>query len=295
MEQQVELPPAYYSLLYRQLSESVEFRQILEDRLLEIGETLDFLDELADLYDNAFSGPFVVLAPAHAIFASWIMAPLRSLGSSDNFQSELNRQVHAAFPQEVLQSNGNRPYILAWVLCAVQGKLQNDLPLTFPIEFTDPSVHAAYRGLSEHLSLVLANESGRSELMMNSILWRVSGILEGMVASLTNERYSPKQSYSALEKSNNQVLGPMRLTGWQTYNEVGDYRNVLTHMSGQDNVTFLQASEKGRQEESLQDYVSLARMIARFVAAETNTILLSIPLPGEAAWDNLRWDVSFEA
>lgn len=293
----VKLSPVVYQFLYQLLAEDKTFAHILEGRLMEIHETPEFLTFLADTYEKAYLGTYNPLPAAHAVFASWLMAPFRELGSSDDLQSALNTKIQtylACNPIDSSKCNPDyfRPYILAWVLCGVHGHHSRDLPLSFPIVFEDPNVHAAYEGLSEHLALVLSQIDGRSELMMNSILWRVSGLLEGIVASRTNQKLSPKECFTELERTNNRVLSPLRLTGWQSYNDVGDYRNVLTHMSQQDKVTFLDASNKGKQPESVSDFVNLARMIARFVAAETNTLLLEIPLPGEAVWKNLVWDVN---
>lgn len=296
MDLAVKLSPVVYQFLYQLLAEDQDFAPILEDRLMEINEPPEFLKYLAQTYGKAYLGAYKPLPASHAVFASWLMAPLRELGSSDDLQSNLNNKIQSYLADNPIDSSkcnpdSFRPFILAWVVCGVQGHHSRDLPLSFPMDFKDPNVHAAYVGLSEHLALILSQTEGRSELMMNSILWRVSGLLEGIVASRTNQKLSPKECFTELERTNNRVLSPLRLTGWQSYDDVGDYRNVLTHMSQQDKVTFLDASNKGRQRESVSDFVNLARMIARFIAAEINALLLEIQLPGEADWNNLVWDV----
>jgi hypothetical protein len=177
------LPAAAYTALYELLADKA-YRRMVDPRLELLGEELDVLDELRELYAARHSwavanGEFALdglLDDQHAQFASWLLA--LGTGDSTSFSEALTSKSNSL----VAGSDVNRPIVQGWVLgCVHPRSFDRALPIVFCDDVGDRDVRLAYQGLVEHLAARPMDEAQWSEMDFTSIIIRCAGLTEGVL------------------------------------------------------------------------------------------------------------------
>lgn len=194
MELTCELSALTYAEMYRLIAADRPMRERLDYRLSILNRDASWLDEAEQTYrafweweveqahgDVATTG---VVSGRHAELATWLIAPLRSLGPSADFSADLARtvsdSVRQQFPDAGRVPEHFRIGIVAWTVGRVCGELDRTYPL-LPAELPpDEDVSAAYAGLLEHVAALRYSADPWPEMLGSAILWRVAGIAEGL-------------------------------------------------------------------------------------------------------------------
>ncbi|MGO2827983.1 MAG: hypothetical protein ACTIA3_10810 [Corynebacterium casei] len=295
MELDVKLSPLVYESLYSLLVAQEKYQETLSQRLGEIGRETSWLAELAEAYADPVEGVLVSLDSDHAVLASWILSSLRNEGPSTSFNNLLKADLSEKVVLHGIDLNQRtpefNPFVDAWILGKDFGVGASYLPRELPVNLNDEDILSAYRGLMAHTALLLESESNWSELSANSLLWRVSGLVEGLASLGTSEGLTLKQSYDRLVQTHRDVLPKVRLTGWSDFDEVKRYRNVLTHLGSDGELTFKAAASRVNDMSNRDGHINLVRIITQLVCAEIGGLLQQASLPGSAEWDTLKWSL----
>lgn len=237
MELKCELSPLVFAELYQLLLSATGYRDALSERLRQVDADPEWLTTAAELYETKWQAerdtdpPFTVSSD-HAVYASWLIAPLASTGSSLDFGAQLDQSVTTRVLREVqsgtARSDAFRPAVIAWTLGQVLGGVARDIPVV-PAQYpADPDLAAAYDGLVKHAaSLDLAAEPW-PEITGTATIWRAAGLAEalkptadGPAAALNTLMAETKRLMPAL------VHEQLRLH-WIGF---VDRRNALTHVA----------------------------------------------------------------
>lgn len=250
MELACELSPVVFSELYRLLAAETRWADRLDDRLANVGLGHAWLAEAADRYDARWRAEVergqvlndvYSLRDLHAVLASWVLAGLRGMPSSANDLSDLTTDLSGRVLGRVIDDIPGastsllppslRPNVCAWVLCAVHGNVDAELPLALPMSIPDADhVRLGYEGLLEHCAALDHRLQPWPEMVSTSTVWRSFGLAESMRPDQDSQQ---KSVYALLAEVRNFVTTPVysRLsTHWAGDEKLRITRNVLTHV-----------------------------------------------------------------
>lgn len=193
MELRCELSPLVYAVLYQKLAADTNRhrRDLIEERLNDIGWEADWLGEAATAYEAKWqeqikdAASLSGLPTDHAELATWLLAALRSTGPSSDFGSELRAAVNERALHEITPSPAEvpphcRPELAGWTLGMVIGGIDWGLPLILAVPVEDPNVQAAYEGLVEYVLHLEHVAEPWPEMVGSATLWRGSGLAEAL-------------------------------------------------------------------------------------------------------------------
>jgi hypothetical protein len=165
VELKCELSPLVFTVLYRILADGQEYQELLSDRLAEIEQESEWFAEAAERYEKTWQGQLKQaatsndlngLSDTNARLASWIIAALRTTGTSYDLGEKVRKKVteraldEMPDPPAILPSQWC-PEVMGWTLGMVVGSVDQHLPVVPAMLPADPNVSAAYEGLVEHV------------------------------------------------------------------------------------------------------------------------------------------------
>jgi hypothetical protein len=302
-----ELSPLVFSELYRLLAQDRTRSDPLAERLAGIELDHDWLGQVADEYgakwieevslsaadpNYAMSG----LSEEHALLASWILAGLRSTGSSLDLSAELNRNVLTRAIADLPGSPNPaelpatlNPSVTSWILGMVVGRLDRTLPVVPARLPSDPHVAGAYLGLVEHVVHLGDVPAPWSEMLGTSTIWRGTGIAEALTPDIIGQ-----------QKSINALLGEARhyipehllkrlITHFHGF---VDRRDVLSHiLPKKGGITFQQATQTALTWDDIRlTLVAITQFVCQQVATELTESPASRAVRPDT-WDYLRYEI----
>jgi hypothetical protein len=267
-----ELSPLVYAELYRLLLADDAMRQRVEDRLDDARADASWLGEAERLYRRSWESQIESEAfgdirktspadPRDAQLATWLIAPLRALGSSTQFSADLQREVNLAARVRFPEFNDRLPdqyqaSVIAWTLGRVCGELDRSFPVILAEVPDDTHVAAAYEGLLHHVSTLTYGPNPWPEMAGSAVVWRVGGIADGLrPRDPNNLRASLDLLMSALRP----VVPPVLYTELNaSWNDFVEARNGLTHVAPRDGLGFADFAKRMRAAEEVRTYVQAA-------------------------------------
>jgi hypothetical protein len=204
MELRCELSPLVFAELYKILAAESDLADVLEERLRRVELDHEWLLEAAEGYERKWQWFLSYAAslddheslPAdHALLASWVLAGLRSTGSSYELGAQLRTAVTERAFGELDPSPADlpsqwRPVILGWTLGMAVGKereagkpptyIDHELPVAPAYLPLDVNVRAAYWGLVEHVLELAITDPPWPEMLGTATFWRGTGLAEGL-------------------------------------------------------------------------------------------------------------------
>lgn len=272
MELTCELSPLIYAELYRLLLADDAMRQRVEDRLTKAGADASWLGAAERLYRRSWEWQIEYEAvgdirktsptdPRDAQLATWVIAPLRTLGPSTQFSADLQREVNLAARARFPGFNDRLPEqyqasVIAWTLGRVCGELDRSFPVVLAEIPDDTHVAAAYDGLLHHVRTLSDGSDPWPEMAGSAVVWRVGGIADGLRPREPNNlRASLDLLMSALKPVVPPVLHAEFNAGW---NGFVDARNGLTHVAPRDGLGFADFAKRMRTAEKVRTYLQAA-------------------------------------
>lgn len=193
MELTLKLSPLVYAEIYKLLAQQLpndpekptRFSEALEDRLHESGQPLDWLPEAAAAYERRWIeyGPEDTLGKQHGLLAGWVLAGLRTVGHSWNFNHTLNEKITSRAAGHRTRSGllptRFRPRVIAWTLGVAVGEVDVELP-AIPIRYpNDEQIAKAYECFVEFCMLLnTAIKEPWPELVGSATYVRGAGLAE---------------------------------------------------------------------------------------------------------------------
>lgn len=234
MELNCGLSPLVYAELYKFVRSDRDLLRRTNERLAELGREPDWLDLAVERYDAIWNweeqfGDVSNTQPGERLdaeLATWLIAPLRATGPSDDFSKELSsrvrQRVRGRFPSGALPE-WFEVSVIGWTLGRVCGRIDRNTPVVPGDWPTDPDVAAAYRGLLEHVR-DLPEHSPWPEMRGSSIVIRIAGLAEGL--------YPRHNLCATLNKLTNDIVFPRALAarlnvGWEDFVRI---RNGCAHV-----------------------------------------------------------------
>lgn len=301
MELTCNLSPLVFCELYDLLGGLKEHKETVSDRLAEVELDLDWLDEAARRYREAWSedssaaegpGALRALTPEHAVLASWIMAPLATLTPSDEFSANLRFRVQqqflAAFPDATSLPPSVKPVVPAWSLALVAGGLDAEFPAVPSWPPADASVAAAYRGLLNHLLHIEQVSTPWPEMLGTSVLWRSTGLAEGMVPEAPNAPEAVLQVALTLQS----LVRSAVVSGVTRHlSLLVERRNVLSHVAPMPHKpTFVDVHDSADEWSKLRPFVAgLTYFMCSKISEDLTTSASKVVHAGY--WDAIQYEL----
>lgn len=243
-ELRCELSPLVYTELYRLLAADEARRDVLEERLAEIGYDHVWLGTAADAYNEyweawlklAGADSVSSLAPPsdeHALLATWILAGLRTTGDDRELGSALATNVLRRAIAEVPGLTAPLPPVLSpvivgWTLASIIGSPPYDWPIAPAALPDDVNLRLAFIGLTHHVLVLEGMAEPWPEMMQTSTYWRGYGIAEALKPA-TGEG-SP--AIQELLKESRPLLPQYLSTQLNRhFSGFGQRRNALSHVT----------------------------------------------------------------
>ena len=301
------LSPVVFAELYKLLLADTARREILEDRLAEIGYDLEWLDARVADYDAKWELDAPSLEPAnvddfampveHALLATWLLAGLRNTGDSYDLSTTLaaavQQRMGGAAHQLGARPASLSPVVRGWTLGMVAGGIDPTLPVVLAHHPDDPHITTAYKGLVEHVLHLEPVAEPWPELAGAALYVRTGGLAEALRPA------PPPPPHRGLQYSIDLLMGEARpqtpvhiwerlRANWLQW--VGR-RNVLTHVKPSDDgsSTFADCAAQVRTWYQLEATIL---GVTQFVCQEVSLELLD-SVPGglrNDPWEYMQYD-----
>jgi hypothetical protein len=303
----VELSPLVYAELYGRLAADGSRQEALAERLEQIELNGEWLGKASAAYrakwkdevskrqaDPAYE--LIVTSPEHAELASWIMAPLRTSGSSYDLDQELRKAVLdratrelPGQPDPAALLAAFHPSVTCWILGMVVGSFDLTVPVVPAYLPADEHICDAYEGLVRHAEHLGDVAEPWTEMLGTSTIWRGTGICE----ALRPDQGGQAKSITALFAEAKHYLPEHLWKQWFShFRGFVDRRDVLSHVAPKDGgITFAQARATALTSSQVRPTLAaIALFICQTAARElAETMSSNVARPG--VWDALRWDV----
>ncbi|MBM2617887.1 hypothetical protein JIG36_20225 [Actinoplanes sp. LDG1-06] len=293
-----ELSPLVFAELYRMLAGSSAHADLLEERLDEIGQDLSWLTEAADRYEKTWQRDLEFttepLDDAHALLASWLLAPLRAGGSSYDFGVDLRTRVTERVFAEVPQAPSQlpamwKPVVVGWTLGMVVGDIDQNLPVAPAMLPQDPNVRTAYEGLVEHVLHLSKLTPPWPEMMGTSTFWRGTGLAEGMQPEAENGSSAVTQLVVAVRRGLPEHVG--KQIG-RHFTQFAERRNTLSHIANKAGQrSFAEVREDAREWEQIRlTIMGITQFLCSQIAVDlTESASRAVR---EETWEELIWQLA---
>ena len=183
-----ELSPLVLRDLYQLALADRRSMDVVDSRIDAAGKDRGWLEERIEDYDalwrRAIEGQYadaVVVDSTHALFASWLLSPLRRSEPSSDFTTKLVVRLRQSLAAAGLANLRGGPFRVAlhlWVVTCVVGDIDQRVPVITPDSVDDANVWHAYLGLLEHQAHL--DDGPWPEMIGSSILWRIAGLINGL-------------------------------------------------------------------------------------------------------------------
>jgi hypothetical protein len=297
-----ELSPLVFAELYRKLANDDSSAELLEERLVEVGWELSWLDEAAERYEATWQGnlkvaagpgDLVAVGDEHAVLASWMLAALRGTGSSYDFGDELRTSVTTRALAEVPSALPElpsqwKPVVVGWTLGMVVGAVDQNLPVAPAKLPTDDNVRAAYEGLVEHVLHLNDIPSPWPEMIGTSTFWRGTGLAEGMQPEAADGQQAITQLVIEVRRIVPEHMG--RQIG-QHFTQFAERRNTLSHVADKPGKPrFVDVKEQARDWSQIRlTIMGITQFLCSQVAQELTESASRVVREG--TWDDLKWEL----
>lgn len=305
--------PVVFVAIYEALNEYVNEVPFLAARLEEYltgfpsgagwddEEDFGAFSEMLTAYRSLCSEGYAALDldVQHSSLAAWFISCLAHRGkSSRDLQIRVSQQIvgiadEYGISAELRRDSLFQPSIVSWCLSRTEVANADVYCLTPAGNFADDNVALAYSGLMQHLYQLDLTSSSRREMEVSSILWRVSGLLEAMVANereSNDRRPALKRAYEELSRQLKDYLTPaVPLRSWGSdWGVVAKYRNIATHISSLDDLEFREATDYMLDPDRWEDMRELIGQVNRIVHAHIAHELFESEHPDAPQWSVLR-------
>jgi hypothetical protein len=301
----LDLAPGSYAALYDHLRRH-EHSRVIDDRAELIGTSLDRLAELyRGFWDAHVQSESLTTEDAarpigehHGALASWLMAPLRTLGTSAGFSARVRAAaLTLADEAGIPDLDPFRIAVHGWVVGRVVGKIDNDGPVVPAPEAEDRHLRTAYAGLLEHVERVRTLRQ-MYEVAGSAIVWRFGGLTEALSPQPDGQRDNIGASLSRLVRDFGGEL-PTSLRGTfvpDVQDVIVRCRHALTHIAERDSFGFGDAAEHSTDEEFVRPIIQAASyfvcgMIGREL--QTNEDLTRWSEHHDRVSGDLEWALEF--
>lgn len=203
---QVLLTNLSVAMILRELHANEQYLEVLKSRLDLIDEDIQQIIELGEAHLNKFldrssegelAAKQLFAEEATTFFLNWYMAPLRDVGSSFDFEFNVNTEIQKLWGEIFgrLNEADRRTQIVSvssWNIGTPLWSEGDPLPALFQVSVFDKDVSLAYLGLVEHLrnneKILNSDLEDAPEVLRTAIVWRLSALFEALAGSANGPR-----------------------------------------------------------------------------------------------------------